>query len=116
MCQPLCAALPQRGDNSLEFPAASSYRRSRFTARLGTTWITAGIGVIILIVSFVLMAYSAPRQTGLPARPVPSRPRTGAFIHSPGRDLFRSESSACPSTTTPRPSRNDPPRPPGAAP
>jgi len=72
MCQPLCAAPPQRGDNSLEFPAAGSYRRSRFTARLSTTWITAGIGVIILIVSFVLMAYSAPRQTSVPARPGPA--------------------------------------------
>jgi hypothetical protein len=82
MCQPLCAALPQRGDNSLEFPAASSYRRSRFTARLNTTWITAGIGVIILIVSFVLMAYSAPGQARGPARP--SRASHGS-VHLPPR-------------------------------
>jgi hypothetical protein len=76
MCQPLCAvlprSLPQSGDNSLEFPAASSYRRSRLTARLSTAWITAGIGVVILIVSFVLMAYSAPGQAHGPARPSPA--------------------------------------------
>jgi hypothetical protein len=95
MCQQLCAArpqsLPQRGDNSLEFPAASSYRRSRFTARLNTTWITAGIGVIILIVSFVLMAYSAPGQARGPARPSPAwhgsvqlQPRPGPV---PAREL-----------------------------
>jgi len=72
MCQPLCTALPQTGDNSLEFQAPGPYRRSRFTARLNTTWITAGLGVVILIVSFVLMAYSAPGRTGLPARPGPA--------------------------------------------
>ena len=78
MCQPLCAArpqnLPQRGDNSLEFPAASSHRRSRFTARLNTTWIAAGTGVVILIVSFVLMAYSAPGRASVPARSGPASP------------------------------------------
>jgi hypothetical protein len=90
MCQPLCAARPQRGDNSLEFPAPRSYRRSRFTARLNTTWLTAGIGVIILIVSFALMAYSAPRPAGVPARPGPAS--HGSAHPQPGPGLFRSES------------------------
>jgi hypothetical protein len=106
MCQPLCAALPQRGDNSLEFPAASSYRRSRFTARPNTTWITAGIGVIILIASFVLMAYSAPGPTGVPARPGPG----AESVHLPPgpgpvplRELRLSVNDDAP------PARNDPP-------
>jgi hypothetical protein len=72
MCQLLCTAAPQRGDNSLEFPAPGSYRRSRFTARLNTTWIAAGTGVVILIVSFVLMAYSAPGRASVPARSGPA--------------------------------------------
>jgi hypothetical protein len=91
MCQPLCTALPQTGDNSLEFAAPSPYGRNRFTARLNTTWITAGLGVVILIVSFVMMAYSAPGQVGVPARPSPAshgsvhlQPRPGPV---PAREL-----------------------------
>jgi len=85
MCQPLCPAPPQRGGNSLEFPPPGSHRRNRFTSRLNTTWITAGTGVVILIVSFVLMAYSAPGRASVPARPGPEsqgsvhlQPRTGS--------------------------------------
>jgi hypothetical protein len=82
MCQPLCTALPQTGDNSLEFPAPGPYRRSRFTARLNTTWITAGLGVVILIVSFVLMAYSAPGRAGVSGRPSPA---TQGSVHTQSR-------------------------------
>ena len=93
--QPLCTAQPQWGDNSLEFPPSGPYRRSRFTSRLNTTWITAGFGVVILIVSFVLMAYSAPGRPGLPARPGPAsqgsvhlQPRPGPVpAHVPGSEL-----------------------------
>ena len=104
MCQPLCTARPnqalctarpQWGDNSLEFPPSGPYCRSRFTSRLNTTWITAGFGVVILIVSFVLMAYSAPGRPGLPARPGPAsqgsvhlQPRPGPVpAHVPGSEL-----------------------------
>ncbi len=82
MCQPLCTALPQTGDNSLEFAAPSPYGRSRFTARLNMTWITAGLGVVILIVSFVMMAYSAPGHAGVTARPSSG---TQASVHTPSR-------------------------------
>jgi hypothetical protein len=82
MCQPLCPALPQTGDNSLEFPAPGPYGRSRFTARLNMTWITAGLGVVILIVSFVMMAYSAPGRASLPARPSSV---TQASVHTQSR-------------------------------
>ena len=82
MCQPLCPALPQTGDNSLEFAAPSPYGQSRFTARLNTTWITAGLGVVILIVSFVMMAYSAPGRAGVTARPSSG---TQASVHTQSR-------------------------------
>lgn len=78
MCQLLRTAPPQRGDNSLEFPAPGYCRRGRFTSRLNTTWIAAGIGVVILVVSFVLMAYSAPGRTSVPAR---SGPASHGSIH-----------------------------------
>jgi hypothetical protein len=35
-------------------------------------WVTGGIGVMILLVSVVLMAYSAPGRSPAPARPVPT--------------------------------------------
>ena len=95
MCQPPCTARPQTGDNSLEFPSPGPYRRSRFTARPNTTWITAGAGVVVLIVSLVLMACSAPGRPGLAARPGPAshgsvhlQPRPGPVpARTPGSEF-----------------------------
>ena len=39
--------------------------------RRNAPWVTGGIGVMILLVSVVLMAYSAPGRSPAPARPVP---------------------------------------------
>jgi hypothetical protein len=39
--------------------------------RRNAPWVTGGIGVLILLVSVVLMAYSAPGRPPAPARPVP---------------------------------------------
>ena len=47
------------------------------TVHLNTTWITAAAGVVILIVSMALMAYSAPGRAPATVRP-PYRRRHGS--------------------------------------
>jgi len=69
MCQQLCTAPPRLGENPIAIPAPGPCRRNRFTLRLNTTWISAGIGVVILIVSMAMMAYSAPGRAATPGRP-----------------------------------------------
>lgn len=58
MCQQLCTAA---------VPAAGS--RRRIPLRLNSTWVSAGIGVVILIVSMAMMAYSAPGHAAVASRP-----------------------------------------------
>jgi hypothetical protein len=62
-------------------------------SRLGSAWLLAGLGVIILASSMVLMARSAPGPTTGPAprhpavrgsRPLPPGPVPGLY---PGREL-----------------------------
>jgi hypothetical protein len=42
---------------------------AQVTSYLGATWVLAAAGVVILVVSMVLMAHSAPGQRTAPARP-----------------------------------------------
>jgi hypothetical protein len=41
---------------------------ARRRSRLNMSWITAGIGVVIVLVAVALMAYSAPVRSAAPAR------------------------------------------------
>jgi hypothetical protein len=50
---------PPRLDATWAIPSIAS--------RLSSAWITAGIGVLILAVSMVLMAHSAPGRAAVPA-------------------------------------------------
>jgi len=69
MCQQLFAAPPRWGETPIDITAPGSYRRRTFTLRLNTTWMSAAIGVVILIVSMAMMVYSAPGRAAAPARP-----------------------------------------------
>jgi hypothetical protein len=63
MCSQLSPVLPATGH-----PArAGDCRRSRLN-----TWITAGIGVVIVLVAVALMAVSAPARPAAPVRPAPA--------------------------------------------
>ncbi|MGO9783397.1 MAG: hypothetical protein ACLPKE_25025 [Streptosporangiaceae bacterium] len=42
---------------------------ARLASYCGATWVLAAAGVVILVVSMVLMAHSAPGQHPAPARP-----------------------------------------------
>lgn len=55
---------------------------------LSSAWLTAGLGVVILVVSIVLMAHSAPFRSAVPAPhhltavPVPHHPTAVPAAHS----------------------------------
>jgi hypothetical protein len=66
MCQQLSPALLATGN-----PAGA---RGRRRSRLNSSWITAGIGVVIVLVSVALMAVSAPARSAAPVRPAPVPP------------------------------------------
>lgn len=68
MCQQLSPVLPATGN-----PARVPGRRR---PRLNSSWITAGIGVVIVLVSVALMAVSAPVRSAAPVHqtPVPHGP------------------------------------------
>ena len=63
MCQQLSPALPATAN-----PARA---RGRRRSRLDSSWITAGLGVMIVLVSVALMAVSAPVRSA-PVRPAPA--------------------------------------------
>ena len=76
MCQQLSPALPAT--------ANLARARGRRTSRLNASWITAGIGVVIVLVAVALMAYSAPSRSAAPARlaaPVRQAPAPHGPIH-----------------------------------
>lgn len=64
MCQQLSPVLPATGN-----PVRA---RGRRRSRLNSSWITAGIGVVIVLVSVALMAVSAPARSAAPVRPAPA--------------------------------------------
>jgi hypothetical protein len=64
MCHQLSPVLPATGN-----PAQA---RGRRRSRPNTSWITAGIGLVIVLVSVVLMAVSAPARPAAPVRPAPA--------------------------------------------
>jgi hypothetical protein len=57
---------------------------ARRRSRLNMSWITAGIGVVIVLVAVALMAYSAPVRSAAPARQ-PASVRPAPLPHGPIR-------------------------------
>jgi len=70
------AQLPRRAGLCLRRPGRSRPRPGRVVLR--STWVLAAAGVVILVVSMVLMAHSAPGQPRSGPSAIPQRPaRTG---------------------------------------
>ena len=60
------------------------HARTGLTVHLNTTWITAAAGVVILIVSMALMAYSAPGRAPATVRPHPASHASAHLQREPG--------------------------------
>ena len=97
MCHPVSTAAGPAGQlphlrGSRPRPARPRVTRPRVarprvtgpTVHLNTTWIIAAAGVVILIVSMGLMAYSAPGRAPATVRPHPASHASAHLQREPG--------------------------------